>query len=92
MAARFPTLGLKDGVDFAGTVVVVGDGVTGYSIGERVFGCIPSNKQDDSESSSFGEFVMVEAIYTLWMPPDMTFETAMALNPVCICTVGLAFY
>ncbi|KAG7284209.1 hypothetical protein NEMBOFW57_010572 [Staphylotrichum longicolle] len=92
MAARFPTPGLKDGVDFAGIVVAIGDRVTGYSVGERVFGCVPSNKQDDSESGSFSEFVKVEAIYTLRMPPDMTFETAMALNPACICTVALALH
>jgi NADPH:quinone reductase-like Zn-dependent oxidoreductase len=92
MAARFPTPGLKDGVDFAGTVATVGDGVADYSVGDRVFGCVPSNKQDDSESGSFSEFVKVEAIYTLRMPPGMTFETAMALNPACICTVALALH
>ncbi|KAK3369532.1 chaperonin 10-like protein [Lasiosphaeria ovina] len=92
MVARFPTLGLKDGVDFAGTVVAVGDGVTGFSVGDRVFGCVPSNKQDDSESGSFSEYIKVEAIYTLRIPPTMTFETAMALNPACICTVALALH
>ncbi|KAK0614000.1 chaperonin 10-like protein [Immersiella caudata] len=92
MAARFPTPGLKDGVDFAGIVVAVGEGVSAYSIGDRVFGCVPSNKQDDSESGSFSEYVKVEAIYTLRMTPNMTFETAMALNPACICTVALALH
>ncbi len=92
MAARFPTSGLKDGVDFAGTVAALGDRVTGFSVGDRVFGCVPSNKQDDSESGSFSEYVKVEAIYTLRIPPAMTFETAMALNPACISTVALALH
>ncbi|KAK1830683.1 putative zinc-binding dehydrogenase [Podospora conica] len=92
MAARFPTPGLKDGVDFAGTVAAIGSEVTGYRIGDRVFGCVPSNKQDDAESGSFSEYVKVEVIYTLRMPPRMTFETAMALNPACICTVALALH
>jgi NADPH:quinone reductase-like Zn-dependent oxidoreductase len=92
MAARFPTPGLKDGVDFAGTVAAVGEGISAYSIGDRVFGCVPSNKQDDSESGSFSEYVKVEAIYTLRMPANMTFETAMALNPACICTVAFALH
>lgn len=92
MAARFPTPGLKDGVDFAGTVAAVGSEVAGYHVGDRVFGCVPSNKQDDSESGSFSEFVKVEAIYTLRIPTTMSFETAMALNPACICTVALALH
>jgi NADPH:quinone reductase-like Zn-dependent oxidoreductase len=92
MAARFPTPGLKNGVDFAGTVAAVGGEVAGFHVGDRVFGCVPSNKQDDSESGSFSEYVKVEAIYTLRIPTSMSFETAMALNPACICTVALALH
>lgn len=97
MAARFPTPGLTDGVDFAGTVVAIGAGsdrVPGpsFAVGDRVFGCVPSNKQDDPESGSFAEYVKVEAIYALHMPAGMSFETAMALSPACISTVALALH
>jgi len=92
MAARFPTVGLKDGVDFAGTVAAVGPNVTEFDVGDRVFGCVPSNKQDDPESGSFGEYVKVEVIYALKMPAGMSFETAMAFGPACISTVALALH
>ncbi len=92
MAARFPTPGLKDGVDFSGTVVAIGSDVEDFVLGERVFGCVPSNKQDDPESGSFGQYVKVEAIYALKIPPEMSFTTAMALSPACISTVALALH
>ena len=97
MAARFPTPGLQDGVDFAGVVVAVAPGLgqatgLGFAVGDRVFGCVPSNKQDDPESGSFAEYVKVEAIYALHAPANLSFEQAMALSPACISTVALALH
>ncbi|CAI4215816.1 unnamed protein product [Parascedosporium putredinis] len=92
MAARFPTPGLKNGVDFAGTVAAVGDGVTEFEVGDRVFGCVPSNKQDDPESGSFGQYIKVEVIYALRIPPDTSFEQALAFGPACVSTVALALH
>ncbi len=34
-----PALPAVLGMDFAGTVVAVGDGVTGFAIGDEVYGC-----------------------------------------------------
>jgi NADPH:quinone reductase-like Zn-dependent oxidoreductase len=92
MAARFPTQGLLDGVDFSGTVVDAGPDVGGFKIGDRVFGCVPGNKQDDPASGSFCEFVKVEAIYAWRIPDDMTFDTASALCAACIVTIGLTMH
>ncbi|PGH16797.1 hypothetical protein AJ80_05112 [Polytolypa hystricis UAMH7299] len=93
MAARFPTPGLLDGVDFAGTVIDAGpDSSSGFHVGDRVFGCVPGNKQDDPESGSFCEFVKVEAIYAWKIPEDMSFETASALCAACIVTIGLTMH
>jgi len=92
MAARFPTPGLKNGVDFAGTVAAVGDGVTEFEVGDRVFGCVPSNKQDDPESGSFGQYIKVEVIYALRIPPNTSFEQALAFGPACVSTVALALH
>ncbi|SPO07540.1 related to toxD gene [Cephalotrichum gorgonifer] len=92
MAARFPTPGLKDGVDFSGTVVAVGEGVKGFSVGDGVFGCVPSNKQDDAESGSFGQYVKVEEIYALHIPPNTSFEQALAFAPACVSTAALALH
>ena len=92
MAARFPTPGLKDGVDFAGTVVAVGEGVKEFAVGDGVFGCVPSNKQDDPESGSFGQYVKVEEIYALRIPPDTSCEQALAFAPACVSTAALALH
>ena len=95
MAARFPTPGLQDGVDFSGIIAAVGpagDAGLEFAVGDRVFGCVPSNKQDDPESGSFGQYIKVEAVYALRIPPTMAFETAMALSPACISTVALALH
>ncbi|PGH19027.1 hypothetical protein AJ79_00061 [Helicocarpus griseus UAMH5409] len=93
MAMRFPTPGLLDGVDFAGTVVNTGpDPSHGFNVGDRVFGCVPGNKQDDPESGSFCQFVKVEAIYAWKIPDEMSFETASALCAACIVTIGLTMH
>lgn len=92
MAARFPTPGLKDGVDFAGTVVAIGSEGTEFTVGDRVFGCVTGNKQDDPESGSFSEYVKIEIIYALKIPAGVSFETAMAFNPACISTIALALH
>lgn len=92
MAARFPTPGLKDGVDFAGTVAAVGAKVEDFEVGDGVFGCVPSNKQDDPESGSFGEYVKIEVIYALRIPPNTSFEQALAFGPACVSTVALALH
>lgn len=92
MAARFPTPGLLDGVDFSGTVVEAGSNSRGFKVGDRVFGCVPGNKQDDPASGSFCEYVKVEAIYAWDIPSGMSFETASALCAACIVTIGLTMH
>lgn len=94
MAARFPTPGLLDGVDFSGTVVVAGPslGNRDFRVGDRVFGCVPGNKQDDPESGSFCQYVKVEAIYAWKIPNNMSCETASALCAACIVTIGLTMH
>ncbi|KAF4964950.1 hypothetical protein FSARC_7177 [Fusarium sarcochroum] len=92
MAARFPTPGLLDGVDFSGTVVEAGSNSRGFKVGDRVFGCVPGNKQDDPASGSFCEYLKVEAIYAWYIPSDMSFETASALCAACIVTIGLTMH
>ncbi|PVH78950.1 NAD(P)-binding protein [Cadophora sp. DSE1049] len=79
MAARFPTPGLKDGSEGSA-----------FSVGDRVFGCVTGNKQDDPESGSFSEYVKIEDIYALKIPNGVSFETTMSFNPACISTIALA--
>ncbi|MEW1979614.1 NADP-dependent oxidoreductase [Citricoccus sp. NPDC079358] len=64
MEHRFPVV---LGKDFAGTVDAVGSGVTGYQIGDRVFGVVTKDYLGDG---SFGEYVTVPAAVGLSSLPD----------------------
>lgn len=79
-------------MDFAGTVVAIGSEGSAFSVGDRVFGCVTGNKQDDPESGSFSEYVKIEDIYALKIPDNVSFETAMAFNPACMSTIALALH
>ncbi|TXH39743.1 MAG: NAD(P)-dependent alcohol dehydrogenase [Actinobacteria bacterium] len=68
------------GCDFAGEVVAVGDGVSGFAVGDRVYGL------DDTGLGSHAQFVVVPvAKAVLQMPAGLTFADAVG------CTEG-AFY
>src|SRR5215217_8356156 len=56
------------GKDFAGTVETVGDGVTGFSAGDRVFGVV--SDPSPLHSRSFAEYVTVPAGPNLTRIPE----------------------
>lgn len=63
------------GNEFAGEIVAIGAGVTGYSIGDRVFG------YDDRHFGSHAEYKVMAANDTLaTMPVDWTYEEAAPLT------------
>ena len=64
MEHRFPVV---LGKDFAGTVDVVGPGVTGYQVGDRVFGVVMKPYLGDG---SFAEYVTVPTTVGLAALPD----------------------
>ncbi len=60
------------GVDFAGTVEAVGDGVTRFEVGEEVFG---------GRSGAFAEYLLVpEDRAIARKPPDLTYEQAASIG------------
>ena len=63
------------GYDFAGEVVAVGEGVTGFEPGNRVFG---------SGNGSFAEYAAARADKAALMPANLSFEQAAVL-PVSGC-------
>jgi NADPH:quinone reductase-like Zn-dependent oxidoreductase len=80
MEARFPTpLPAVLGVELAGVVDALGDGVTGVAAGDRVFGWA------DAPTGSYAEY----ALATTWVPiPDgLDFVTAVTL-PVAVETAN----
>jgi NADPH2:quinone reductase len=75
MEHRFPVV---IGKDFAGTVDAVGPGVTGYAVGDRVFGVVTKPYLGDG---SFGEFVTVPVTVGLAKLPEVVgFNEGAALG------------
>lgn len=75
MEHRFPVV---LGKDFAGTVDALGPGVTGYQVGDRVFGVVTKEFLGDG---SFAEYVTVPAAVGLAaLPEGVDFTTAAALG------------
>lgn len=72
---RFPVV---LGKDFAGIVDALGEGVTGYAVGDRVFGVVTKAHVGDG---SFGEFVVVDAATGLaQLPAQIDFARGAALG------------
>jgi NADPH2:quinone reductase len=72
---RFPVV---LGRDFAGIVDAVGEDVTGYTVGDRVFGVVTKAHVGDG---SFGEFVVVPAATGLaLLPAQIDFARGAALG------------
>jgi NADPH:quinone reductase len=81
--ARFPaTFPSGEGSDFAGTIVGVGPGVTGWAAGDEVLGW-------SWERSSHAEQVVVPASQIVAKPPALSWEVAGALY-VAGCTAYAA--
>tara|TARA_R110002124_G_scaffold48484_2_gene143214 strand:+ start:5930 stop:7015 length:1086 start_codon:yes stop_codon:yes gene_type:complete len=68
---------LTPGADVAGRVVAVGDGVTGFAIGDAVFG--------EANGGAFAEYAAVTAKHFVTLPPGIDFVAAGA-TPVAALT------
>jgi len=78
------------GIDLAGIVEETGYGVSGFSIGERVFGLAPFDLEKEGRGS-YAEFVEVPAKRIARMSAEMSFEHAAAL-PVALQTAWQALF
>jgi NADPH:quinone reductase-like Zn-dependent oxidoreductase len=75
MEHRFP---LVLGKDFAGEVSALGPGVSGYAVGDRVFGVVTKPYLGDG---SFGEYVNVATSVGLQkLPEEVSFDDGAALG------------
>lgn len=67
-----PPLPFVPGSEFAGEVVEIGEGVTGFSVGDEVFGF--------SGLGAFAEYSLAPPSYTYPIPAGMTFEEASVFS------------
>jgi NADPH:quinone reductase-like Zn-dependent oxidoreductase len=84
--ARFFPLALPHipGIDYAGTVAGIGSGVSGFSVGDRVWGMADSRRP-----GTFAEYVAVEARLVRPMPKSLDFLQAAAV-PLAGVTAWMA--
>ena len=76
-----PTLPAVLGMDFAGTVVAVGDGVTGFVIGDEVYGCAGGLMD---LPGSLAEYINADARLIAHKPKSLSMREAAALPLVGI--------
>ncbi|MHA1529340.1 MAG: NADP-dependent oxidoreductase [Alphaproteobacteria bacterium] len=75
---RFPIVA---GFDYAGTVRAVGQGVSGFAVGDRVNGM---NLTGAIRHGTYAEVTLVPAIAASHFPVSMTFESAAAIPTVAL--------
>jgi NADPH:quinone reductase-like Zn-dependent oxidoreductase len=95
MPLRFPTPGLWDGCDFAGTVVGLGSKAAAegrFNVGDRVFGAVQGSNQSDPTSGSYCEFLRIDQDFAFHIPKGVSFSTAPALSGTGIATLGVALF
>jgi len=75
------------GADGAGEIVELGDGVTGWSTGDKVL----YQSFWSSDRATFQEYTVADALSIARIPPNLTFDQA-ATVPSGIATAAIGFY
>lgn len=76
------------GMDFAGTVQAVGDGVSGFTVGDEVFGCAGGVAQ---HPGTLAEFLAADARLIAHKPAELSMVEAAALPLVSITAYEALF-
>ena len=74
-----PPLPYTPGIDAAGVVDALGDGVTGHAIGDRVYTAGPMN----ASSGSYAELTVTDARNVHALPPSLSFAQGAAVGVPC---------
>ncbi|WP_294120666.1 zinc-binding dehydrogenase [Sphingomonas sp.] len=76
-----PALPAVLGCDMAGVVVAVGEGVTGFAVGDRVYGCVGGVR---GSAGTYAELVVADARLLAHAPETLSLHDAAALPLVAI--------
>lgn len=76
---KFPII---PGVDFSGIVTAVGDGVDGFEIGDRIYGCVETSRQ-----GTHAELVSAPVSFIGKLPENIDYREAASLP----CVAGTAY-
>lgn len=76
-----PALPAVLGCDMAGIVVAVGEGVTGFAVGDRVYGCVGGVR---GSAGTYAELVVADARLLAHAPANLSLHDAAALPLVVI--------
>jgi len=91
MADFAMTAGSIGGADFAGTVIKVGDKVTRFKEGDRLFALAFGLNPADSTTGAFAEFALATEDLACKIPKGMSFEEACGMG-VALGTAGMALF
>ncbi|KAI0635565.1 GroES-like protein [Trametes polyzona] len=75
------------GIDAAGIVEAVGEGVRAFKPGDRVLYV----GEVENDHATYQEYTLVEAMFTAKIPASMSFEQAASL-PLATCTAAVGLY
>ncbi|CCM04894.1 uncharacterized protein FIBRA_07090 [Fibroporia radiculosa] len=76
------------GIDIAGTVTDVGEGVSGFKLGDRVITEAPIG---ESDQASFQQFTLASVNVTAKIPASLSFEEAASI-PLGLTTAAVGLY
>lgn len=85
------TPGAVGGCDFSGTVVQVGEGVTRFQAGDRVFAVTAGLNPSDTTTGAFAEFALAKADVCCRIPETLAFTQAASMG-LAVVTAGLALF
>lgn len=91
MADFAMTAGAIGGADFAGTVIKVGENVTRFKTGDRVFALTFGLNPSNSKTGAFAEYGLATEDLTCKIPETMSFEEACSMG-VAVGTAGMALF
>jgi aspyridone synthetase trans-acting enoyl reductase len=91
MADFAMTEGAIGGADFAGVVIEVGQEVTRFAAGDRVFALAFGLNPADNHTGAFAEYALATEDLAGKIPPGMTFQQACTMG-VAVGTAGMAVF